>query len=101
MFEIKIDNYESGSHINLSGDGRLEWFICSKSARPEAARRLRAAADELAEDEGRKKLVEALEDILSGWKYIRRMHGDLGGVGWDRAQTLAEQALAAAKGGRP
>ncbi len=39
-------------------------------------------------------LVEALEDILSGWIYIRQQHGDLYGVGWDRAQGKAEEALA-------
>ena len=37
--------------------------------------------------------IEALQDMLSGWKYIRKNHGDLYGVGWDRAQTKAEQAL--------
>lgn len=44
-------------------------------------------------NETTKKLVEALEDILSGWKYIRQVHGDLYGVGWDRAQIKSEQAL--------
>lgn len=37
--------------------------------------------------------IEALEDITAGWKYIRSMHGDLYGVGWDRAQGKAEAAL--------
>lgn len=36
---------------------------------------------------------EALTDMLSGWKYIRQVHGDLYGVGWDRAQTKAEKVL--------
>lgn len=40
------------------------------------------------------ELVEALRDMLAGWKYIRRCHGDLYGVGWDRAQQKAEQAIA-------
>jgi hypothetical protein len=40
-------------------------------------------------------LREALEDLLNGWKYIRRTHGDLYGVGWDRAQSKGESALAA------
>jgi hypothetical protein len=39
-------------------------------------------------------LREALKDMLSGWKYIRQVHGDLYGVGWDRAQKKAEDALA-------
>ena len=39
-------------------------------------------------------LTEALLDMHSGWKYIRRAHGDLYGVGWDRAQEKAEAALA-------
>lgn len=38
-------------------------------------------------------LVEALSDMLSGWRYIRQVHGDLPGVGWNRAQIKAERAL--------
>ncbi len=36
---------------------------------------------------------EALRDMLSGWHYIRHVHGDLYGVDWDRSQTKAEKAL--------
>ena len=39
-------------------------------------------------------LRDALRDMLSGWKYIRNTHGDLYGVGWDRAQQKAEAAIA-------
>ena len=42
-------------------------------------------------------LVEAAQDMLSGWRYIRQMHGDLHGVGWDRAQSKVESALAQLK----
>lgn len=42
---------------------------------------------------GNARLREALQDMLSGWRYIRDTHGDLYGVGWDRAQTKAENAL--------
>ena len=38
-------------------------------------------------------LRDALSDMLSGWRYIRNMYGDLHGVGWDRAQEKAERAL--------
>jgi hypothetical protein len=48
-----------------------------------------ARALERERDEAR----EALTDMLSGWKYIRQVHGDLYGVGWDRAQTKAEKVL--------
>jgi hypothetical protein len=41
----------------------------------------------------RDRLAEALRDMLSGWRYIRKVHGDLYGVGWDRAQTKADEAL--------
>src|SRR5690554_6545988 len=44
------------------------------------------------------ELREALEDMLSGWKYIRESHGDLYGVGWDRAQNKARAAIAKVKG---
>ena len=49
-------------------------------------------------DAERDALVDALEDMLNGWKYIRATHGDLYGVGWNRAQEKAESALAKAKG---
>jgi len=37
---------------------------------------------------------EALADMLAGWRYIREHHGDLYGVGWDRAEQKAAAALA-------
>lgn len=40
-----------------------------------------------------KAALGALEDITSGWRYIREVHGDLYGVGWDRAQSKAEDAI--------
>jgi hypothetical protein len=43
-------------------------------------------------------LLDALRDMLSGWRYIRSSHGDLYGVGWDRAQSAAEAAIAKATG---
>lgn len=39
--------------------------------------------------------IDALEDMNNGWKYIRSSHGDLYGVGWDRAQGKADDAIAA------
>lgn len=53
------------------------------------AERIRDAAPEL---------LAALKDMLSGWKYIRESHGDLYGVGWDRAQDNAEDAIRKATG---
>lgn len=44
------------------------------------------------------ELLAALQDMLSGWKYIRESHGDLYGVGWDRAQDNAEDAIRKATG---
>jgi hypothetical protein len=41
----------------------------------------------------RNALKEALRDMLSGWIYIRQTHGDLYGVGWDRAQDKAIAAM--------
>jgi len=43
-------------------------------------------------DEAMKLAVEALKDMNCGWKYIREVHGDLYGVGWDRAQEKADDA---------
>jgi hypothetical protein len=43
-------------------------------------------------------VVEALKDMREGWRYIREHHGDLYGVGWDRAEQAADAAIARAKG---
>jgi hypothetical protein len=48
-------------------------------------------------EQERDEAREALRDMLSGWRYIRQVHGDLYGVGWDRSQTKAEKALEGAK----
>ena len=51
----------------------------------------------LAEDERHRaeieRLREALTDMLSGWRYIRETYGDLAGVGWDRVEQKARNAL--------
>lgn len=39
------------------------------------------------------EVKDALNDALSGWKYIRHSHGDLYGVGWDRVQDKLEAIL--------
>jgi hypothetical protein len=49
----------------------------------------------MTKDEALKLAFEALKDMNCGWKYIRESHGDLYGVGWDRAQQKADDAIAA------
>ena len=49
----------------------------------------------MTKDEAMKLALEALEDMNCGWKYIRESHGDLYGVGWDRAQGKADDAIEA------
>lgn len=44
------------------------------------------------------ELLEAIQDMLSGWKYIRAQHGDLYGVGWERSEQKAIAAIAKALG---
>jgi len=39
------------------------------------------------------ELRNALMDLLTGWRYIRHVHGDLSGVGWDRCEDSASKAL--------
>ncbi len=48
-----------------------------------------------------KQAEEALSDILNGWRYIRQSHGDLYGVGWDRAEGKADAALTALRSRKP
>ena len=40
------------------------------------------------------EMAGALEDAVSGYKYIEMRYGKLDGVGWDRVYDKAEQALA-------
>lgn len=47
------------------------------------------------------QLLEALKDMLAGWRYIRQTHGDLYGVGWDRCEQLANDAIAKTTGEQP
>jgi hypothetical protein len=35
----------------------------------------------------------ALDDMWSGWRYIRMVYGDLPGVGWERCDEKARAAL--------
>lgn len=51
----------------------------------------------MSKDEALRQIIESQRDMLAGWKYIRDSHGDLYGVGWDRAQEKAEAAIAAAQ----
>lgn len=43
-------------------------------------------------------LHDAAADALAGWHYIRQVHGDLPGVGWDRVDQALTAALAKASG---
>ena len=49
----------------------------------------------MTKDKALKLALEALEDMNCGWKYIRESHGDLYGVGWDRSQEKADDAIKA------
>lgn len=44
------------------------------------------------------RLRAAAIDALSGWRYIRQVHGDLPGVGWDRVENALSAALSSDKG---
>lgn len=85
----------------MSIDEQWEQFEEWQATRPweitESAYDLAFAAW-LARDAEVQALREALRDMLSGWHYIRANHGDLYGVGWERAQAKAETALAGEKG---
>jgi hypothetical protein len=75
------------------GNEFLQPFVCTTCG----AQKLRDETVKALEAEV-KTLREALIDMRSGWKYIREYHGDLYGVGWDRAQDKADAALAAREG---
>ena len=39
-------------------------------------------------------MLDASKDALSGWRYIRDVHGDLYGVGWERVEEKLSKAIA-------
>ena len=39
-------------------------------------------------------MLDASLDALSGWRYIRDVHGDLYGVGWERVEEKLSKAIA-------
>jgi hypothetical protein len=40
-----------------------------------------------------RQALDALDDMYNGWRYLRESHGDLYGVGWDRAENKASAAI--------
>lgn len=66
-----------------------------------ALRQQPEAAGQDPRDAAMEQMREALRDMLNGWQYIRSFHGDLYGVGWDRAQDKAVAAMALPRFGRP
>lgn len=86
---IHAANEDDKSIVRTGGMWPYEWDAATSQAEAVANARLIAAAPDL---------YEALRDMLDGWKYIRSVHGDLYGVGWDRAQDKAVAALAKARG---
>jgi len=66
-----------------------------------ALRQQPEAVDHDPRDAAFEQMREALRDMLAGWQYIRSSHGDLCGVGWDRAQDKAVAAMALPRFGRP
>ena len=65
----------------------------TRAATPEEVAALTARLAQAEKVAGYPQLRLALVDMLAGWRYIRQAHGDLYGVGWDRAQSNAEAAL--------
>ena len=80
-FDIAIGLYACNDST-LEDCGKIRRLVAGLEAERDAAR---------AEVE---RLREALTDMLAGWRYIRQEHGDLYGVGWDRAEEKARKALA-------
>lgn len=85
-----IDGKSSGKQVisESAPKTRMNVASCGGQRRDENANLISAAPD----------LIEALQDMLSGWKYIRAQHGDLYGVGWERSEQKAIAAIAKALG---
>ena len=90
----RVANTIGGDLAVCADSGRAEFPVVTmpviiRLSVNEANVRLIAAAPDLA---------EASADALAGWRYIRQVHGDLPGVGWDRVENALSDALAKAHG---
>lgn len=82
--------------LQVQDDNRQTWKRDSELAWDgETANSWKARAQ--AAEQRLKAVTEALADMRAGWRYIRAIHGDLYGVGWDRCEASATAALAAAQ----
>jgi hypothetical protein len=98
LTETMLRAWFSAARDPAEGVGILDYFRAAYQALLSAAKG-EAPQPAVPDVDVNQQLVEALKDMLSGWRYIREVHGDLYGVGWDRAQKAAEKALlSAAKG---
>jgi hypothetical protein len=77
----------------LDPDWRHRWEVVMR----EENNRLRAVIYDLTK-QAAPEVLAALRDMLAGWQYIRKVHGDLPGVGWDRAENAAIAAIAKVEG---
>jgi hypothetical protein len=81
--------------VNALSNVSTEWLESNKSIVVLGA----PIADRFREvEQQRDELLAALEDMLSGWQYIREVYGDLRGVGFNRAENKAVAAIAKATG---
>lgn len=83
-FPTRINEIHAGlKHVVVAWPGFDSSNITERREVTANARLIAAAPD----------LYAALTDMLAGWRYIRDHHGDLPGVGWDRAEEAARAAL--------
>lgn len=96
IFSLPRFRYEAGHYIEDPA-GPIVRYADVMAA--EISRAADQGAREGGDREALRQLVaqvqDALTDILSGWRYIRSFHGELYGVGWDRADDKAAKALEA------
>jgi hypothetical protein len=93
MIEVKLTEEQAHAKaLFLAAELEASKWLIDQQEAADELRRLHAVNAEL---------LEALKDMHSGWKYIRETHGDLYGVGWDRAQEKAEAAIAKAEEVKP
>lgn len=86
-------------HAPEYGDNGIAtvWGLGGPAANEANARLIAAAPDLLRERVALRAEVARLKiaaaDALGGWRYIRNVHGDLGGVGWDRVEAQLAAVL--------
>jgi hypothetical protein len=88
--QVTVEDIEAADLFDVHWYADFDRKQADELAKAFARHRHTATAEAL---EAMREARASMEDMLAGWRYIRHHHGDLYGVGWDRAETRVLEAL--------